>query len=261
MLTKLRPIHADAGAPQPAGMPRFSWSGFCKTDMVQLHAFIPEHVCQAVGAYPEHNWCPANSSRRLQWRNSLSCLRSWCRLSRPPVRARPLNRSIISNPCMRRSMSSQARPKVNIAKFGAGQSLRTAPFFRTCLDLHRSGLLKPVRFSLWPSCPPCASLGNLRRVIARPSTMPRRCATADVSGLTPERRSRCPNLHSRWSSARPSPLRPARVQPLHRSPSWPPRSWSSLKASRASAELTCDRAEMPVTALQIAAFGRRGHAC
>lgn len=238
----------DASAPQAAGVARFSWSGFCKTGIVHGYASVLEHACEKLWVHPEHNRCPAISSRRIQWRNSLSFQRSWCPSFRPPAHAR--HPSPLSSRSTRRSMSSRRLAKASITDLISGQCTCAAPALQTAG--HPPTRLQPLqfrcsfRFSLWSISLCSATLSVRFAAMRQGAEQPGPHALSDLSAPLVYRRSRCPNLPLLWSLARPSQFRPAPAKHPHLSPSWRPRSWSSPSLAKAStAKNSRGRAPVP----------------
>lgn len=263
-MTDRQSCRIDASAPQPAGIARFSWSGFCKTDMVTRYASIPEHACDEVWAHPEHNRCPVISSRRIQWRNSLSFPRSWCPLFRPPAHAKPL--SPLSSRSTRRSMSSQRRAKANSTKTCAGRRFGAAPPLRLLTRplVARRGVLCSAAADnfLWPSALRFASVMMSLRASAQGDALPGRYALPNVTAPLPHRRSRCPKSHLRWSLGRPSQFRPAPARRQPPSLSMLSLSWSSRLPARVNtAKTAAGRAVTPDPGACSAARCTRRGAC
>ena len=264
IMTDRRDCRIDASAPQPADTSRFSWSGFCKTDMVMQYASIPEHACDELWAHPEHNRCPAISSRRIQWRNSLSFPRSWCPSFRPPAHANPP--SPPSSRSTRRSMSSLRLAKANTTDARAGRRFGAAPPLRllTCPPAARRRFLHSAApdFFLWSSALGFASLMWSCGAFALREAPPRRYALPNVTAPLPHRRSRCPKLHLRWSLGRPLQFRPALARRQPPSLFMLSLSWSSRLPARANtAKTAAGRAVLPDPGACSAARCTRRGAC
>lgn len=230
----------DASAPQADGLISFSWSGFCKPDIMRGYASVLAHICEKQRARENQTQRSGNTSRRILWRNSLLCQRSWCPSFRPPAHAKLPSRP--SNRSAHRSMSNRHRPKANTTNLLTGQGLRSAPTL-TLLNMlaprsaHWGFLACPVNF-LWPESAASASLWTRRRLHCGASA--RFWRASPVRALTePVNRSfSCPKSLSCWQSAQLSQFRPVHAKHRNQSPSWPSRSWSSPPPARANTAKT-----------------------
>lgn len=226
----------DASAPQADGMISFSWSGFCKPDIMRQYASVLAHICEKQRARETKTLRSGNTSRRILWRNSLLYPRSWCPSSRPPAHGRLPSRP--SNRSLRRSMSSPHRPKANTTNWFSGQGPRSAPTLgpdNTSAWRAASGLFFACFENfLWSAYPASASLLTRRRVQRRASARYRQGLPVRASVEPANRSFSCQRSPSCLPSVQPLPSRPVPVRPPNPSLSWRNRSWLSPSQAKAS---------------------------
>lgn len=254
----------DASAPQADGLIRFSWSGFCKTDIMRGYASVLAYIHEKQRAHESEILRSGNTSRRIKWRNSLLCQRSWCPSSRQPAHAKPPSRPL--NRLALRSMSSPLRAKANTTNLLSGQGLRSAPIPafvgykapRAAL----TGFFSRSQTFLWPDYAASASLWTRRRGSRGASVRARRVLPVSALTATVNRSFSCPNSPSCWLSAQPSPFQLAHAKPLNQSPSWPSRSWSSRSPAKANtAKIFVGPVFWPDAAIAAAAPRSEGRPC
>lgn len=231
----MRQNSVDATAPQLLRVQRFSWSGFCKNGIVGPYAPILVHTNQNQWVRAIWNPHPGNTSRRIQWRNSLWSQRSWCLSSRQPAPARLPSLSIISSRFPRRSMSSRHRTRASITENRAGQGAGPAPAVaaRKQFDFDVERIMSRGK-TLWSRRKAFDRLAIMREWQHGACIVSGGDAAAADPALSCYRRHSCPDLPSLplseqrlWSQAAPAKNRRPSLSSLSRS-------WSSQWQQRAN---------------------------
>lgn len=225
----------DATAPQLLCLHRFSWSAFCKRGIVQAYAPILAHADQNQWVRGNWNLHPGNTSRRLQWRNSLWSQRSWCPSSRQPAPKKPPNLCNTLSPSRPRSMSSRRRPKVNTVDHRAGQGAGPAPAFPSRIAILGRAAVRAWPYTLlWPRQRAFVRLSMPRAWRHVACVVPGEGASAQDPVPCCYRREPCPNSPSLPSSVRPLLLRPVPARRQNQSRSWWSPSWLNPSPPRAT---------------------------
>lgn len=234
-----RPMRAcahDASAPQLLATRRFSWSQNCKSDILRQYASILVHANHNQWAWTIKTPRPSCTSRRIQWRNSHSLRRFWCRSSRQPAPARPPNPNRQFSLHPRPSMSSRGQPKASTKVF-PGQGPGLAPPVRgrfsirkpVCVAAPQAGRRRFVHVPilLWPWRSSSVTLRNWREGFLRAIRLSG-LVIASAPALNRNRRDECRNtrlspLSEPRSFSRPAPVRRQSQSPspcLNRPPLW-----------------------------------------
>lgn len=243
----------DATLQQSPGCKRFSWSGFCKSGMIRLRVPIQVRVNNNQRARASKKSRSGNSSRRIEWRNSLWPQHFWCPLSQQPVLKNPPSLYNISSRFRRRSMLSQARPKADTTNLELRQSVDSAstlPFvnkdyFNTLPIVAPTG---PARSSLlWSiECASATFLVPRTEYACAEARLASRTLTA-LSTVSDNRSFQCQRPQSLLPSAQPWRWQHVRARPQSQSP--------HRCQSRLSWSLRAPRAEVSSISGQARAFG------
>lgn len=254
-----RPL--DATEPQLVGPRNFSWSGIFKSSIVGQYAPILAHAVQNQWTRTAMEPRPGNTSRRIQWRNSLWSQRFWCPSSRQPALARlPSLTMSRSRP---RSMSSRCRPKGNITDIPSGQGAGPAPKPPQGITPDRStAALSQAPNLLWSIPGASDNLRQWRELPVRAHLLSGVDAVTQDPAYCCYRRNSCPNSPLLPSSVQRSSSLAAPARRLRPSLSWCSPSWSNRSASRASKDrLAPGRADTPDPAQSRCAASHRGRSC
>lgn len=258
MSDQRRYVINDATAPQPRGVIRFPWSGFCKDGIVRRYAFVLTHAYGKQWARKTIIPRPGNTSRRITWRNSLLYQRFWCPSSQQPVlenpQSLPLNRSQL------RSMSSRCRPKASITDQTQGQSPCSAPPFQTTRSCVQSS--ERNEKLLWRWFHASDSLAHGHDDISRVKPSPKLMALPMLAVLSVNRSVTCRKSLLCWPSVQLSRFRPVPARHPRQSLYTLPRSWWSQRPAKANiVEFLTGQAPAPDPRFGLPALAARRQSC
>ena len=209
----------DATLQQSESRENFPWSGFCKRGIFVEHASFQARANYKQWAHAAKKLRSGNSSRRIEWLNSLWPQRFWCPLSRQPAQRNHPNPCSISSRSRPRSTWSQCRPRASITDSWMGQGDRSASpladrpnqgFMGTCKQIQH-GPFSPK--CLWPIRNASATVFTPRCIHADAEHRLAARSTPVLSTTSDNRSFQCRRPLSLLPSARPWSLLHAHVRP------------------------------------------------
>ena len=126
-MNKPADAHAfDAALQQAEGGEKFSWSGFCKSGMIRSRAPVRARANHNQWAHAAKKLRSGNSSRRIEWRNSLWPQHFWCHLCQHSAQKKHPSQFSITSRFRPRFMLSQCRRKADTTDAWRGQGESSA---------------------------------------------------------------------------------------------------------------------------------------